>query len=508
MSAWGTLQSYAGNQAAGRRLQSGAFRPNLAVNRPGDRHEVEADRAADSVMASEHGKVAAGTITSRQANYAVQRKCDECQKEEEEMSLQRKEAPSGGFDLGADPGKLVPGDGRPLTPAEKDFFERRFGYDFGRVRIHDGADAARSARGAGARAFTLRQHIVFGSGQYSLQSASGKWLMAHELTHVIQQESASPKPQGRSCCGGGHSQNHELLRHLGPGRPLQGELRYRMESAVGAGLSSVRLHADANAGRECNRLGAAAFSLGEHVAIRPDLYQPGTPLGQALLAHELAHAADHLQYPASQRFGMTPAVSASDLGPARGRSKGALAGSWAQRLWGRSRRAVLSLYEDARPRLRASWQLSFAICDGDKTPAPTASAPAAESCDDICNRAYRDPALNGGGGGVVCSGTKKCPCVFDLPGAGITRGECPLMDAVILAHEQRHVSEGECPGTEGLSRLGPSDPSTLIPTECVHRRESIEEMNDAIRNSGEPCKSKMQVVQDGLRRWVAANCGA
>jgi hypothetical protein len=97
--------------------------------------------------------------------------------------------------------------------------------------------------------------------------------------------------------------------------------------------------------------------------------------------------------------------------------------------------------------------------------------------------------------------------VFDLPGAGITRGECPLMDTVILAHERRHVAGGDCPDTPGLSRLGPRDPSTLIAEECVHRRESIEEMNDAIRNSGEPCKSKMQVVQDGLRSWVAANCG-
>ena len=65
--------------------------------------------------------------------------------------------------------------------------EPRFGHDFSRVRIHVDGAAADSARAVGAHAYTLGQHIVFGAGQYHPQTDAGRRLLAHELTHVVQQ---------------------------------------------------------------------------------------------------------------------------------------------------------------------------------------------------------------------------------------------------------------------------------------------------------------------------------
>lgn len=77
--------------------------------------------------------------------------------------------------------------GRPLDASTRDFFAARFGHDFGDVRVHDDAAAAASARGVQALAYTVGTDLVFGAGQYSPGTSAGRHLLAHELTHVIQQ---------------------------------------------------------------------------------------------------------------------------------------------------------------------------------------------------------------------------------------------------------------------------------------------------------------------------------
>ena len=79
------------------------------------------------------------------------------------------------------------GHGRPLPGDAKAYFERRFGFDFGTVRIHTDEHAADAASELGARAFTARGNIVFGRGEFAPGTASGRQLLAHELTHVVQQ---------------------------------------------------------------------------------------------------------------------------------------------------------------------------------------------------------------------------------------------------------------------------------------------------------------------------------
>ena len=84
------------------------------------------------------------------------------------------------------------GGGRPLDRATRAAAEPRFGHDFGRVRVHTGAEADQAARELGARAFTTGSDIVFAGGQYAPHTPAGRRVLAHELGHVVQQRSAPP----------------------------------------------------------------------------------------------------------------------------------------------------------------------------------------------------------------------------------------------------------------------------------------------------------------------------
>ena len=112
--------------------------------------------------------------------------CAECRKKQ--PGLQRKEA-------GAAPAVAPPivhevlrSPGRPLEPETRSLMENRFGHDFGHVRVHADAQAAESARAVGALAYTVGRDVVFGAGQLAPSSSAGRRLLAHELTHVAQQE--------------------------------------------------------------------------------------------------------------------------------------------------------------------------------------------------------------------------------------------------------------------------------------------------------------------------------
>jgi len=87
--------------------------------------------------------------------------------------------------------------GQPLDSTARAFMEPRFGHDFSRVRVHTDAKAAKSARAVNALAYTVGRDVVFDTGQYNPSSAAGRQVLAHELTHVIQQE-------GQTGSAGGH----------------------------------------------------------------------------------------------------------------------------------------------------------------------------------------------------------------------------------------------------------------------------------------------------------------
>jgi hypothetical protein len=107
-------------------------------------------------------------------------------------TLRRNLAPSGGRTPAAGTAPPVVTDalrspGRALDPAIRDGLGARFGHDFGRVRVHTDATAARSAEAVGALAYTVGSDVVFARGAYRPSTPSGTSLLAHELAHVVQQ---------------------------------------------------------------------------------------------------------------------------------------------------------------------------------------------------------------------------------------------------------------------------------------------------------------------------------
>jgi Domain of unknown function (DUF4157) len=91
-------------------------------------------------------------------------------------------------------GDVLRSPGQPLDAASRAFFEPRFGHDFSKVRVHADRDAAESARRVNALAYTVGRDMVFGQGQFSPHSSSGRRLLAHELAHTVQQRGASMPP--------------------------------------------------------------------------------------------------------------------------------------------------------------------------------------------------------------------------------------------------------------------------------------------------------------------------
>lgn len=331
--------------------------------------------------------------------------------------------------------KNTQGRGEALDAGAQPYMESRFGADFSKIRIHADSQAARMSRELNARAFTVGTDIYFNEGQYQPNSREGKKLLAHELTHTLQQsnggiqrqestgsetaasvgqqampiveDSIAPAvgqmtksdflqrlnqeicstvdqelrgtPYSSAGCpyiraafarhsasspiqlmqvlaryeprtstaqnaegliqivlgrvraavgtwlqnsslpdvllgasaqlgnmgtpesGGGllfkakpegaqaTQSPHAVLQRLGRGRPLDGNTRGKMENAFGASFSNVEVHADSTAARLADNMNARAFTVGNHIAFGSGEHRPGTLIGDALLAHELAH---------------------------------------------------------------------------------------------------------------------------------------------------------------------------------------------------------------------------
>jgi hypothetical protein len=581
------LQQTSGNHAVGMLLGGALLQPKLRIGPPGDTFEREADYVADRMLREKSETpipVSVAHAPSRvqrqchcQDDELVQRQCH-CQEEEDE-TLQPKAASgrlrhAAGLEARVD---ALRGSGRPLTASVRRFFEPRFGHDFAPVRVHTGAAASDATNAIGARAFTVGHDVVFGAGEWSPGTAAGKHLLAHELTHVVQQtplvarrkpildraaelgeavpgtedsvtepESATPsqetptqeprqdepsseaappeqtasaavvveddatevgegqmkksdflarvRPEVCAAAEAGlsgteHSAqgcpfiefafgyydgqsadrlNRDLPRfigegqrpataeeyiaaivqrvrvsvevwartgvitgvpramllagmslpeiqgggakaaasrvqfkarrggarapgdpgvlrdELGAGRPLEGSLRSRMESALGRSFSQVHVHTDGRAAELSQRLNARAFTVGNHVAFGAREYRPGTLVGDALMAHELAHvaqqsgAAESVQPMATDKAGYGALERDADAA-----AVGAVATLWGLRL------PTPRLPFRAGPRLSSGVRLQrCGDCNGkEKTPtapaAPDAAPPAAapKCCD-------------------------------------------------------------------------------------------------------------------------------
>lgn len=94
--------------------------------------------------------------------------------------------------------KVLSSPGQPLDTETRAFFEPRFAHDFSRVRVHTDAQAAESAQAVNALAYTVGRNVVLGLGQYAPKTISGQQLLAHELTHVVQQDGVSSRLSANS----------------------------------------------------------------------------------------------------------------------------------------------------------------------------------------------------------------------------------------------------------------------------------------------------------------------
>ncbi len=114
--------------------------------------------------------------------------CTQCA--ENGKSLQRKARSGRPFAAPSIVDDVLRSPGQPLDSESRGFMEERFGYDFSSVRVHADEQAQRSADATNAEAYTVGHDIVFASGSYAPQTPAGQELLAHELTHVVQQRSA------------------------------------------------------------------------------------------------------------------------------------------------------------------------------------------------------------------------------------------------------------------------------------------------------------------------------
>ena len=162
----------------------GVIQTKLVVNEPGDKYEEQAERVAEQVI-----RMATETVSVQQGHSPrfIQR------------APATAETAQGAWKYGTGVGSAssagIPpsvqtelrSPGQPLNGGTREFMEARFRQDFSKVRLHTSESAAESARAVHARAYTVSDHIVFGDGQYAPGSRDGARLLAHELTHVLQQ---------------------------------------------------------------------------------------------------------------------------------------------------------------------------------------------------------------------------------------------------------------------------------------------------------------------------------
>jgi hypothetical protein len=247
------LQRSIGNQATRRLINSAYIQTKLQISTPQDPLEQEADRTADSVMRmpqsdagahlqrvpvtpaakqeddekGEEANIVAPKAKSHSIPLAVrdddeedalvpvqrvfadgqegktaQRTCADCEEEQQvsraatvnsaakTTNKQNQSANTVSANISA-----LKAGGSPLSPTMRAFFEPRFGADFSQVRLHTDSSAANTARALDAKAFTVENNIAFSEGEFDPESSEGRKLVAHELTHTIQQGATNKLPE-------------------------------------------------------------------------------------------------------------------------------------------------------------------------------------------------------------------------------------------------------------------------------------------------------------------------
>jgi len=196
----------------------------LIVKAPGDPYEQEADSISEQVL-----RMPEPQLQRACACGGTCPKCKAKQHEPEPERLQTKRLPTGETGESVAPPivhEVLATPGQSLDPATRGFMEPRFGHDLSRIRVHADRRAAESARAVEALAYTVGKDVVFGAGQYAPHSPAGRKLLAHELTHTLQQGASAapalrrqPEPAKPAKPAGDEERCPRREMRLGPGLP-------------------------------------------------------------------------------------------------------------------------------------------------------------------------------------------------------------------------------------------------------------------------------------------------
>ena len=161
------------------------IQPKLKIGAPDDQYERQADRVAEDVVSSPTPVIQQESMEEEEET--LQLKCNECEKEEE-IQMKSDTGQSAGTAISAISQKIQnAGGGSHLSESVNSEMSQKMGADFSDVNIHTGPEASQLNHSLGARAFTHGADVFFNSGEYNPGSREGKRLLAHELTHVVQQ---------------------------------------------------------------------------------------------------------------------------------------------------------------------------------------------------------------------------------------------------------------------------------------------------------------------------------
>ncbi|MGC9418729.1 MAG: DUF4157 domain-containing protein [Rhodovulum sp.] len=262
------MQATADPATAAARL---AIQPKLTLGQPGDRYEAEADHIAEQVV-SDRPIPLTGPLP---VTPLVQRQPEEEEEDEEELQMKSagRPAPTGAAIEAA--AAAVASGGRPLSRAERSYFEPRFGRDLSAVRLHDGARAASAAGAIGARAYTLGRNVAFAAGQYDPASRDGRRLMAHELTHTLQQGAGVIRRQGPAA------------QPAAPVRPTQVTFNFNENQAIPAAAGGTQTLTASTNGTQVTwsiTAGTAAVAAGTTIAANGDITLDAAQVGGTLNA--------------------------------------------------------------------------------------------------------------------------------------------------------------------------------------------------------------------------------
>jgi hypothetical protein len=160
----------------------------LKISEPGDQYEQEADRIADQVMRSPEPTIQHQMEPNKEKERMVQREAISNSITSLQSHSTDQDQPS---EVPPIVDEVLKSTGQPLDKEPRTFMEHQFGYDFGRVRVHADPKGNESAQTLHANAFTVGDHLVFDAGRYAPSTHTGRTLLAHELTHVVQQSSGN-----------------------------------------------------------------------------------------------------------------------------------------------------------------------------------------------------------------------------------------------------------------------------------------------------------------------------